>query len=69
MNSVDCGVFVLWDIYSLSSYGTFLTRSPVEIASWHSILYEQIQSLGMYKGRRHSKQEMCTGTVIDLDSD
>jgi hypothetical protein len=69
MNNVDCGVFVLWDIYSLSSYGTLLTRSPEEISNWRSTLYVHIQSLGAYKGRRHSKREMYTGAVIDLDSD
>jgi hypothetical protein len=60
---------VLWDIYSLSYYGTLLTQSPEEITNWHSILYKHIQSLSAYKGRRHSKGGMHTGTVIELDSD
>ena len=68
-NGVDCGVYVLWDIYNLSKYGELRTQSPPMMSDWRSILHHHIRALSPYKKRPRSEQKTSTEPVIDLDSD
>jgi len=52
MNSYDCGVYVLWDIYCLTHHRAFQSIASFDLMAWQETLYLRLLSLDPYDWKR-----------------